>query len=330
MRPPAFIHGTSGWSYKDWVGLFYPPGTPEWKFLEFYATKFPGVEVDSTFYRTPSAKTADAWNKATPEGFLFSPKMVQEVTHEQFLEGAGDVAARFLDAIAPLGPKLGPVVLQFPYFKKDEGVALDVFLGRLGPFLEAMPKGPSFAVEVRNKTFLEPALLDALRDRGAALVLNDHPWMPRPEEWLALPGVFTAPSVPIRLLGDRYAIEKITDRRSRDQAAPSGPGSSALGSRFARSAEGWARSRGGAPRRGGAGSGCVKTWGETVLDKGKVLEAWAKVVRAALASGHSVTAFANNHFAGYAPKSAEGLAEAVREAGSTVSGNGLTREEPPE
>jgi uncharacterized protein YecE (DUF72 family) len=69
VRPPSFITGTSGWSYKDWVGPFYPPGTPEKKFLEFYATKFPGVEVDSTFYRTPSAKTAEAWNKATPEGF---------------------------------------------------------------------------------------------------------------------------------------------------------------------------------------------------------------------------------------------------------------------
>jgi len=89
--------------------------------------------------------------------------------------------------------------------------------------------------------------------------------MPRTDEWLALPGVFTAASVPIRLLGDRYAIKKAT-----------------------------------------------KTWGETVVDKGKVLEAWAKVVSAALAAGRAVTAFANNHFAGYAPASAEGLAEMVK------------------
>ena len=76
MRSPSFIHGTSGWSHKDWVGPFYPPGKPEWKFLEFYATRFPGLEVDSTFYRTPYAKTIEAWNRA---GFLFPPKMVQEV-----------------------------------------------------------------------------------------------------------------------------------------------------------------------------------------------------------------------------------------------------------
>ena len=74
------------------------------------------------------------------------------------------------------------MVLQFPYFKKAEGVTLDAFLARLLPFLDAMPRGPTIAVEVRNKTFLKPAFLDALRDRGAALVLNDHPWMPRPEE----------------------------------------------------------------------------------------------------------------------------------------------------
>jgi len=79
VRSPSLIHGTSGWSYKDWVGPFYPPGTPEKKFLEFYATKFPGVEVDSTFYRTPSAKTTEAWNPPRPRGFLFSTKMVQEV-----------------------------------------------------------------------------------------------------------------------------------------------------------------------------------------------------------------------------------------------------------
>jgi uncharacterized protein YecE (DUF72 family) len=187
------------------------------------------------------------------------------VTHERFLEGAGDVAARFLDALAPLGPKLGSVVLQFPYFKKAEGVTLDAFLARLLPFLDALPKWPAFAVEVRNITFLKPALLDALRDRSTALVLNDHPWVPRPDEWLAIPGVFTAPYVPIRLLGDRYAIEKVT-----------------------------------------------KTWGETVIDKRKVLEGWAKIVKAALAAGRSVTAFANNHFAGHAPASIEGLAEAVQ------------------
>jgi uncharacterized protein YecE (DUF72 family) len=75
------------------VGPFYPPGTPEKKFLEFYATKFPGVEVDSTFFRTPSAKTAEAWNKATPAGFLFSPKMVQEVRRSVPLNARSVVSA---------------------------------------------------------------------------------------------------------------------------------------------------------------------------------------------------------------------------------------------
>jgi hypothetical protein len=91
--------------------------------------------------------------------------------------------------------------------------------------------------------------------------------MPCPQDWLKIPGVFTADTVPIRLLGDRYAIEKIT-----------------------------------------------KTWGETVLDKGSVLQAWARIVAEALGHGHSVTAFANNHFEGHGPASAGMLAELVQGA----------------
>lgn len=204
------MHGTAGWSYKDWVGPFYPEGAAAGKYLELYAKRFPGVEVDSTFYRTPSRKSVEAWSRAVPEGFLFSPKMVRDVTHDKFLRAARDEAGRFLDALAPLGPKLGRVILQFPYFKKAEGIALDVFLARLLPFLDAADDPARFAVEVRNKTFLKPALLGALRDRKVALVLNDHPWMPAPEAWAKIPGVFTAATVPLRLLGDRYGIEKIT------------------------------------------------------------------------------------------------------------------------
>jgi uncharacterized protein YecE (DUF72 family) len=267
---PHFSCGTSGWSYKDWVGPFYPPGTPASKFLEHYATRFKAVEIDSTFYRIPSTKSVEAWNRATPEGFLFTPKMVREVTHERFLEDADDIAARFLDALAPIEAKLGSVILQFRYFKKAEGITLDAFLARLLPFLDALPRGYRFSLEVRNKTFLRPPLLDALRERDVSLVLNDHPWMPKPSAWSRIPGVFTARHVLVRLLGDRYAIEDIT-----------------------------------------------KTWGKTVLDKGGVVRAWAQVIAQALDLGCDVTAFANNHFSGYGPDSAELLFESVQEASGT-------------
>lgn len=270
MNKGAFLHGTSGWSYKDWIGPFYPLGTPEKEFLKRYAARFNAVEIDSTFYRTPAHHSAKAWFDATPAGFLFFPKMVEQATHQNFADtsAAVDSAAGFMNALSPMRGKIGAVVLQFPYYKKDEGVTLEVFLSRLLPLLDKIPKDERLAVEVRNKTFLKPELLAALRDRGVSLVLNDHPWMPRPLEFGKIEGVFTSDLAIIRLLGDRYAIEKIT-----------------------------------------------KQWGETVIDKTRTIEDWASVAKAAMRDGVTVAAFANNHFAGYAPESIETLAKMV-EAGA--------------
>jgi uncharacterized protein YecE (DUF72 family) len=210
MATGRFLHGTAGWSYTDWVGPFYEEGTAQGDFVETYARHFPAVEVDSTYYRIPSAKMTARWANVTPDGFLFSPKMVGEVTHKKFLEDCGDLVRRYLNALSPLGEKLGPIILQFPYFKKAQGITLDVFLGRLLPFLDELPKGPCFAVEVRNKPFLKPKLFDSLRDRRVPLVLIDHAWMPPPKELAKIDTLFTGDRVPIRLLGDRYGIEKIT------------------------------------------------------------------------------------------------------------------------
>jgi uncharacterized protein YecE (DUF72 family) len=212
MTDARFIYGTAGWSYPDWVGPFYPAGTPEKDFLARYAERFSAVEVDSTYYRIPTVKMTTNWARQTPDGFSFSPKMVGEITHERFLDGCDDLVAGFVHALAPLGDKLGPIVLQFPYFKKDTGVTLDSLLERLLPFLDTLPKEFRFAVEVRNKSFLKPALLDALRQRRTALVLVDHVWMPGPAEYSRIEGAFTADYVPIRLLGDRYGIEKLTQK----------------------------------------------------------------------------------------------------------------------
>ena len=206
----GFLVGTAGWSYRDWVGPFYPEGTAAAGYLAIYAGVFRAVEVDSTFYRIPSRRMTTGWAETTPPGFVFSPKMVQEVTHERFLEDCGDLVEAYLAAMAPLGDKLGPVILQFPYFPKSSGVVLDGFLGRLGPFLDRLPSSPRFAVEVRNKTFLRPELFSALRMRKVALVLVDHVWMPGPREYRRDEAAITADFVPIRLIGDRRGIEKTT------------------------------------------------------------------------------------------------------------------------
>jgi uncharacterized protein YecE (DUF72 family) len=205
-----FFLGTAGWSYKDWVGPFYEPGTTPGEFLAAYTKRFGAVEVDSTFYRIPTRAMVEGWNRVTPDGFLFSPKMVRDVTHDRFLGKCGDLVREYLDAFEPLGDKLGPIILQFPYFKRDTGINLDIFLGRLLPFLGELDDPTRFAVEIRNRDFLRPPLFEGLRKHGVPLVLVDHAYMPPPRGWGKLEGALTTDRVPIRLIGDRYGIEKVT------------------------------------------------------------------------------------------------------------------------
>ena len=203
--------GTCSWSTKDWEGTVYEPGTPSTEYIAQYAKRFNTVEIDATFYATPRTSTVDGWRDRTPEGFVFSAKIPQEITHERFLADCDRVLSGFLKTMGRLGDKLGPVLLQFPYYSKKSGVTEDTFLERLFPFLDAAPRDEyTFVVEVRNKTWLNNRLLEPLRERNVSLALIDHPWMHRPGALLARNGLFTGPVLYIRWLGDRYGIEKIT------------------------------------------------------------------------------------------------------------------------
>src|SRR5262245_9065342 len=77
--------GTCGWSYEDWLGVFYPKGLPAGEYLSFVAERYPVVEVDSTFYRSPSARMVAGWRDRTPASFGFSLKVPQTITHEKVL-----------------------------------------------------------------------------------------------------------------------------------------------------------------------------------------------------------------------------------------------------
>jgi len=126
--------GTCGWSYKEWSGVFYPDGLTAGKFLSHYAERYPVVEVDSTFYHSPSRKTVEGWRDRTPEGFGFSLKVPQAITHEKVLLDCRAEVSAFLTAARVLGDKLLCCVLQFGYFNKKAFTDLDAFLARLEPF----------------------------------------------------------------------------------------------------------------------------------------------------------------------------------------------------
>jgi len=202
--------GTSAFTAAGWEGTFYPLGTKPADFLNYYATKFNSVEVDSTFYRAPSKSTVQGWEKKTPKGFVFAAKVPQSVTHEKVLVDCDAEFKQFVETMELLGVKLGPFLLQFGYFNKKAFLGVNDFLARLRPFLKKLPKGHKFAVEIRNKNWLVPQFVESLRERGVALALIDQSWMPRPAEWFEKFDPITADFTYVRWLGDRKGIEEQT------------------------------------------------------------------------------------------------------------------------
>jgi uncharacterized protein YecE (DUF72 family) len=207
---PRIRLGTSAFTAAGWEGSFYPEGLKPADYLSHYAQEFDTVEVDSTYYRTPSAATVSGWKSRTPSGFLISAKVPQVVTHEKVLLDCASEFKEFVDRMRLLEDKLGILLLQFPYFNKKAFASGDQFLERLAPFLERLPEDVRFALEVRNKYWLGPKLIGLLKKHGVALALIDHPWMPRPAEIFERSDPITADFTYIRLLGDRKGIEEQT------------------------------------------------------------------------------------------------------------------------
>lgn len=216
-----FLYGTSSWSEKSWDGVFYPHGTKPGDYLAFYARQFRAVEADSTYYAIPPRERVLGWRGKTPAGFVLAAKFPRSIVHggeserpdgERVLvrEHVGKDAERFLDVMTAMGDKLGPLVLQFPYFNQTAFKTAGPFLERLDAFLDALPKGPRIAVEVRNKTWIGAPLLDCLKKHHAALALVDLVYMPPPWELAQQHDLVTSDFAYVRLIGDRKAVEERT------------------------------------------------------------------------------------------------------------------------
>src|SRR5262249_46406835 len=146
--------GTCGWSYKDWTGVFYPKECPSAECLTYYATRYPVVEVDSTFYGAPKLQTVATWRDKTPDGFGFSLKVPQVITHEKLLAACDAECEAFFAAARMLGGKLLCCVLQFAYFNRKVFASAAKFLERLDPFLTAWPAHLPLAVQLPHKTWV--------------------------------------------------------------------------------------------------------------------------------------------------------------------------------
>ena len=158
--------GTMGWSYRFWSGRLYPKGLKPKEFLTEYAKHFNSVELDNTFYKTPSSSTVKGWKEQTPEGFKFSAKFPRLITHVKRLQNCEKEVDLFISSMSQLQTKLGPLLLQFP---STFGCRQ---LPSLQSFLLSLPKSCRYAVEVRNKSLLGEKLYSILRESRVAFALT--------------------------------------------------------------------------------------------------------------------------------------------------------------
>ena len=173
----AVVIGTSGWQYDDWKDVLYA-GVPRKRWLEHYATVFPAVEVNNTFYNLPKESTFEQWAKRTPEGFEFVCKASRYLTHIRRLNDPAEPIERFMNRAKHLGSKLGPVLYQLPpNLKRDDEL--------LRRFLELLPGHPPAAIEFRESTWYAREVYALLHEHDVALVIADSPKHKSPFELTA-------------------------------------------------------------------------------------------------------------------------------------------------
>jgi uncharacterized protein YecE (DUF72 family) len=199
---PRILAGTSGWSYKQWKGPFYPEKLPAAAMLSYYASRLPAVELNNTFYRLPRRSVVETWAAEVPDAFRFAVKASRRITHLKRLEDVGDETAYLVDTLGTLGAKLGVVLFQLPpTLKKD--------LDRLRRFL-ALPRGDvRAAIEFRHASWLDDEVFALLAAHGCALCLSDVDDLPEP------PLVATADFGYLRLRRRDYPPDALAAWRAR-------------------------------------------------------------------------------------------------------------------
>ncbi|WP_336205018.1 DUF72 domain-containing protein [Nonomuraea sp. LPB2021202275-12-8] len=172
----ATLVGTSGWQYRDWRGVIYPQGVPQRLWLETYAETFATVESNNAFYRLPSAELFASWRERTPDGFVMAVKASRFLTHIKRLAEPEEPVERLMGAVAGLGDKLGPILLQLPPNLKADP-------GKLDRCLSCFPGRVRVAVEFRHESWWTDETRKVLRAREAALCWADRLGRPQNPFW---------------------------------------------------------------------------------------------------------------------------------------------------
>ena len=249
---PRLRIGTCSWKYDSWKGLVYDEGRNYWDgdYLADYARYFNTVEIDQWFWslfptgaKLPDRETAKRYAESVLDDFRFTVKAPNSVTlthyyakqpkaskavasqpNPYFLDL--DLLNRFLDTLAPMHGKLGPIMFQFEYLNKQKMPSRQAFMDKIGAFLDKAPDGFTYAIETRNPNYLQDDILAFLRSRSVALVLLEGYYMPHIWEVAGRLDVRTAPASIIRLHGpDRAKIEEQTGGEWNKIVAPKDEGS---------------------------------------------------------------------------------------------------------
>ncbi|MYA16984.1 MAG: DUF72 domain-containing protein [Gammaproteobacteria bacterium] len=179
-----WLAGTSGYSYKEWKGSFYPDDLAAGDMLAFYASKLPAVEINNTFYRMPKRSVLGTWRDSVPMSFRFSIKASRRITHQSRLTNCEEAVEFLATGLETLGEKLGCVLFQLPpYLRKDNE--------RLDAFLSIWPKAFPAAMEFRHASWFDDETAETLARHGAAICLSEDGELPMPgflatTDWLYL------------------------------------------------------------------------------------------------------------------------------------------------
>lgn len=163
--------GTSGWTYRHWIGVFYPEDISSTSFLNFYTQYFDTVELNASFYHLPSRKTFENWRKKIPSSFIFAVKASRYITHLKKLIEAQEPWEKFIKAALGLKEKLGPILFQLP-------PSLKVDIKKLEKFLKMLPAKYEYALEARHKSWFCEKVYKILKKYKISLVWADSPRFP--------------------------------------------------------------------------------------------------------------------------------------------------------
>jgi len=189
------LAGTSGYSFKEWLGHFYPEKLPANEMLRYYAERLGTVEINNTFYRMPDPPMLERWRTEVPDSFAFTLKVRKSITHDKRLKEAGPDVTEFLRRAASLGDKLGALLFQLPPFLKKD-------LARLRDFLAQLPPATRAAFEFRHASWLDDEVYALLREFGVMLCVADT-------DEGDTPFVVTSPCAYVRLRRTHYADDEL-------------------------------------------------------------------------------------------------------------------------